>query len=230
VLHFTIELGLLNQQKIAEFLFNAPKEYGVAFDAALLKSNAVNELSFNLPDAALPGGPDSRMLAIALGKIGLFYQDDKNGVTGKKYGASLQKPEPPRVISDYAPGTWITQDSDKYLPSGWSTNEGPHRWSEGHAAKVEFKLKSVEPGRNVKLVIVPKMVLGPQHVEITVNNQKVATVLFDKPKEYAVKFDSSLLKPNAVNVISFNFPNAVTPGGADKRLLAIALGQMGLFY
>jgi phosphoglycerol transferase len=70
------------------------------------------------------------------------------------------------ALGVYLPGEWITQDDDKRLVSGWSSNEGTHRWSEGPEAKVDFKLKAIDPKRAMMLVVEPKMVLGRQHVEI----------------------------------------------------------------
>lgn len=129
----------------------------------------------------------------------------------------------------YRPGKWITHNDEQYLTSGWSTNEGTHRWSEGRGARIDFKLKSRRADTVMKLIIVPRMVLGPQRVRIFVNKTLVAETVFEKAGKFVAEFNSDILIPHSANSIRFVFPGAKTYK-SDSRLMAVALGKVGVFY
>ncbi|MFZ2385727.1 MAG: hypothetical protein WBE75_05945 [Candidatus Omnitrophota bacterium] len=130
----------------------------------------------------------------------------------------------------YSPGKWISHTEGRYLTSGWSADEGTHRWSEGRqGSMIDFRLKSRRAGTVMRLVIVPRMVLGSQHAQVYINNTKIGELFFDKQGEYSVEFNSSLLLPFASNSIKLVFPDARTYRN-DPRLMAVALGKIGLFY
>lgn len=209
----------VNNRKAGDMFLDAPKEYFIDIDTGLLIPDAVNSISLKLPNAKHIGG-DPRLLAIALGKAGLFYPEDAR--------KRLRLLEP--VLHVYSPGKWIGHNDGQFLISGWSKNEETHRWSEGHSAKIGFLLKELPSSPSMELVVVPSMVMGWQYAEIFVNGRKAGITLFHAPKkEYRIKFRTGLLKENAPNEIRLNFPRAKAVKN-DPRLLAVALGKIGLFY
>lgn len=129
----------------------------------------------------------------------------------------------------YSPGKWIFHTESQYLTAGWSADEGTHRWSEGCGARIDFRLKSRRADTIMKLIIVPKMVLGVQPAQVYINNTKIGELIFDRAGEYSIEFNSNLLLPFASNNIRFVFPEAKTYK-SDSRLMAVALGKVGLFY
>ncbi|MFZ2385728.1 MAG: hypothetical protein WBE75_05950 [Candidatus Omnitrophota bacterium] len=210
-------LVFVNGKKAGDMLMDAPREYLLDIDTGLLKPDAVNCITFKLPNAKHIGG-DPRLLAVALGKAGLFYPDDAQN--------RLKFLEP--VMSTYSPGKWIDQNDGEFLISGWSKNEKTHRWSEGHNARIGFILKELPPSSSIDLVIVPSMVMGWQYAEIFINGQKAGATLFHGSKEYRIKFRTDLLKKNAANEILLSFPRPKSAKN-DQRLLAVAIGKLGLF-
>jgi len=152
------------------------------------------------------------------------YRIQGQGGRWVRHGMELQ-----RTATLYRPGKWITHNNEQYLTSGWSANEGTHRWSEGRGARIDFRLKSRRADTRMKLIIVPRMVLGTQRVKIFINKTLVAEQVFDKNEKFIVEFNSNILTPYSSNSIRFVFPNAKTFRG-DSRLMAVALGKVGLFY
>jgi len=208
----------VNNKKAGYMFLDAPKEYFMDIDTGLLIPDAVNSISLKLPNAKHIGG-DPRLLALALGKAGLFYPEDAR--------RRLRLLEP--VLHVYSPGKWIGHNDGRFLISGWSKNEDTHRWSEGHSAKIGFILKELPSSPSMNLVVVPSMVMGWQYAEIFINGRKAGIALFHGPKEYRIKFRTALLKENAPNEIRLNFPRAKAVK-SDPRLLAVALGKIGLFH
>jgi len=68
----------------------------------------------------------------------------------------------------------------------------------------------------MKLVIVPRMVLGVQQAQVYINNTKIGELVFDRSGEYSIEFNSSLLLPFASNNIRFVFPDAKTYKSAPR--------------
>jgi len=128
----------------------------------------------------------------------------------------------------YSPGTWISHNDKEFLISGWSIDEETHRWNEGHSARIEFMLHELPASPSAELVIVPKMVMGWQYAEIFINGKKAGVVLFHAVKQYKIKFRTDLLRKNAANEILLRFPRPKAAKN-DQRLLAVALGKLGLF-
>jgi len=151
---------------------------------------------------------------------GVSFKNGRWTVTGARTG---------RAACFYSPGKWIFYNESQYLTAGWSAHEGTHRWSEGRGARIDFRLKSRRADTVMKLVIVPRMVLGVQQAQVYINNTKIGELVFDRSGEYSIEFNSSLLLPFASNNIRFVFPDAKTYK-SDPRLMAVALGKVGLFY
>lgn len=66
----------INSVEVGQIVFNNPGEtYTLDFNSDILKENDINVLKLYLPDASKPDGSDARLLGIALGRIGIVYEN-----------------------------------------------------------------------------------------------------------------------------------------------------------
>jgi hypothetical protein len=123
---------------------------------------------------------------------------------------------------------------EKYLVSGWSSPEGPCRWSDGNEAGIIFGLEKIEP---LNLAIKMRPFIAPsqrngQNVAVFLNNRKICK--WDLRAEGAAvstaQLPRKLLKTN--NLLTFRFPQAASPAALglsqDERKLAIYAEWMKL--
>jgi putative flippase GtrA len=107
--------------------------------------------------------------------------------------------------------------------SGWSADEGAHRWSEGHASALKFILEKTDP-LPAKLSLLGDP-LGEQKAEIRLNGQLLYSGMM--PAGGLQNLD---IPPGALNIgsntMTFAWPMARRPGNGDPRTLAFAFKHL----
>jgi hypothetical protein len=120
-------------------------------------------------------------------------------------------------------------ESDSFLWYGWSTPEREYRWTDGKEAALIFGLAPVTDIQlDMKLSpFLPKGKISEQRVYLTLNGQRIQTLLLkeDKATEYKLILPRSALRDR--NVLVFGLPDAHSPMtlgvSDDPRELGIAM-------
>lgn len=156
---------------------------------------------------------------------------------------SRLKPPPPPADDTAAGGTQDAADSPRarvFLPSlltpgnialfiGWAEptaleGGGGFRWSQCAEAAVHFRLEE-PPVTALTTLEIEATSLGRQRVRYSLNGMALGSSEWsgDPGERRAVTFPSELLRPGAVNVLIFEFPDAHEPSLRDQRPLGLAL-------
>jgi len=123
----------------------------------------------------------------------------------------------PRLISLPAE---LGSDDDEFYVSGCSTSEPGHRWSNGRRSIILFALNTLP--RSGLGIEIRGSSLGSQHVKVSANGHAVFEGKVPEGGFPVLKVDKALLNV-PVNVLTFDFPDARTPGNGDGRILAFSV-------
>ena len=104
---------------------------------------------------------------------------------------------------------------------------GGFRWSQCAEAAVHFRLEE-PPVTALTTLEIEATSLGRQRVRYSLNGISVGGSEWsgDPGERRAVTFPSELLRPGAVNVLIFEFPDAHEPSLRDQRPLGLALQSL----
>ncbi len=186
---------------------------GIYFNEALIQSSVLdgqtlsvalnlpglidgpNVLEFSLPDARTPGPDDARTFAIAIHSLSITpaLKDFELGVDHLASSASIE---------------W----------TGFSTAEAAFRWTNGRKASASLFLAAPESALTLSI---RTFALGDQNVTIKINGAPIFEGLVG-PTSRLLAFTVDAMRPG-YNVISFDLPDARSPGLGDNRLLGLAL-------
>ena len=112
--------------------------------------------------------------------------------------------------------------------TGWAPLAGgDFRWSQCPQAAVYFRLEE-RPAAAWLTLAVEGMTLGRQQVRYTLNGTLLGSSQWagDEDETQSVRLASDLLRPNAINVLTFDFPDARSPSRRDQRPLGLALRSL----
>lgn len=120
-------------------------------------------------------------------------------------------------------------NSFKYTESGWSSNEGPYRWTNGKNATMKFWIEQVPETIFLNLdassFVTPQM--RSQRVLITINGKALPHQInvSEDHQIYSVPIYKMCIR--GLNTIRFSFPDAISPRdlgiSQDSRILGIAV-------
>ncbi len=138
-------------------------------------------------------------------------------------------PEPSEVASDTPIGH---RDSDRRVAFiGWSQPEARWRWSVCTSTALRIKLGTVDPQGKYHLQITAGS-QGIQNVGVYVNGAHAGDLVFPGPLSPPVVrsliISGAMIKPDAVNEITFEIPGATFPHNGDPRLVGLAFTQLRL--
>ena len=109
--------------------------------------------------------------------------------------------------------------------TGWASVAGDDfRWSQCPQAAVHFRLAEGPTAAGLTLAVEGRT-LGRQQVGYTLNGTSLGSSQWAgyANETQFIRLAGDLLRPNAVNVLTFNFPDARSPSRRDQRPLGLAL-------
>ena len=115
---------------------------------------------------------------------------------------------------------------------GWSWAEGDFRWSECPSARIVFRLGDIDPTARYTLTLSAGSYFR-QEAMISVNGHAIGSLTFSgpdlSPSTQSVTFGGSLLRPNNVNEVEFQMPDASPPPDqSDPRQLGLAFASLSI--
>jgi len=126
-----------------------------------------------------------------------------------------------RRLEPYQWGDRIEADDSKAVFAGWYRPEGPRRWSQGTAARLEIRLPMGSDEHEYQLTIRASG-LKTQHVTVSINGNEIGTLLLRyPPANHSLRLLASELRPGEINHLDFDIPDAQQPDNGDPRILGI---------
>jgi hypothetical protein len=109
----------------------------------------------------------------------------------------------------------------------------PYRWSECETASIVFRLGDVSTLGNDFRIAITAGAYGKQGSEVLLNGIKVGEWVFTSPAEQPetaiFEVDGELLKPNSLNEITIQLPDAGRIGWWDWRRLGLSFYQLTIY-
>jgi len=124
-------------------------------------------------------------------------------------------------LKPYAWGELIAADSSNAVFAGWYQSQGPRRWSQGNAARLEILLPRESENDEYYLTIRASG-LKTQHVTVSINGSVAGTLnLSHPPATHSLRLVASDLRLGKINHLDFDIPDARRPDNGDPRVLGI---------
>lgn len=156
-----------------------------------------NEINFLLPDAATPVGNDDRQLGLAIREVEMLS------------------------FEAVQPGMSENHCSTKLIWKNFSGVEERFRWTDGHTAQVGFRWDEKDGEYTLRLLC---NAFNAQRVKIALNKVPIIDEVIAGDSHQFIKAIQSLQK--GYNELVFTLPDAIQPGPADKRFLALAFREL----
>lgn len=132
-------------------------------------------------------------------------------------------------LKPYQPGLPVTAShSDRLLFENWHYPEEGFLWSKGTTSELFFLIANPRLYRGE--IVLDCFYNGPQQrVQVSVNGTSIGFFI-GRGEEHGrtIHFDPKVLVAGSLNRIRFDFPDAAAPGGADQRVLAMALRRVAI--
>jgi hypothetical protein len=121
---------------------------------------------------------------------------------------------------------------------GWTDTRAkehiPYRWSECGTASIVFRLGDVSTQGNDFELAMTAGANGEQRSAVLLNGIKAGEWLFtslpEQPETAILEFDGELLKPNSLNEITIQLPDARRLGWWDWRRLGLSFYQLSIYH
>lgn len=155
----------------------------------------LNELWFDLPDAASPGEGDTRTLAVAIKSLEIFSD-----------------------IGSLSDNIQYDHRCGEVLWVGFSGAESEFRWSEKNEASITFNWSGTVGKKSIEILC---NVFGKQRVGLEFNQQVV--YLGELSGDSVVILASLPHIKHGFNTLKFSLPEAARPNQQDGRLLSLAI-------
>ena len=121
--------------------------------------------------------------------------------------------------------TYTFAASELVFGDGWGNAESSYRWSASQTAALWLQLANVPAGCSLAGTLTGQT-LGEQTIELSINGQAVNSTTTDGLVNWVFMMPGETIPGRKELSLAFHFPQATSPGPADKRLLALALQML----
>jgi hypothetical protein len=112
---------------------------------------------------------------------------------------------------------------------GWGEPFEGERWSQCTQSEIYFHLGWLPNDKSQAVLTLSARANGPQAIELFVNGQPIGTLYrTDEQQTTTHFFPATLLRPQALNTLTFHFPDAHYPNQWDQRPLGMAFTRLVL--